>query len=278
MTKKTKKFKMPFKTSWLSIFASGVVIGVISQRIPQIRAYTDEILHPIEQQLPIEHDYSAVNVAPGMPISYFHINRNGYSLAYDAAHRNPAWVYEHLTANGLNGNTDRSHFEFLEDDTVPEHLRAMLIDYKGQGFDRGHMAPAADHRATPEAMKDTFYLTNMCPQCPQLNRGYWSKLERHVRDLTKMYEHVHVITGPLYLPYTDVDGNRYVKYQVIGKNDVAVPTHFFKVIVLESGARKDAMAFILPNQSIDPQASLDQFKTTIQKVEKVSGILFSSYK
>jgi endonuclease G, mitochondrial len=53
------------------------------------------------------------------------------------------------------------------------------------------MAPAADHRANTESMADTFYLTNMCPQCPQFNRGYWKKLEKYVRDLTKSYTHVH---------------------------------------------------------------------------------------
>lgn len=266
MTKKNK-FKMPFKISWLSIFASGIVIGIISQRIPQIQAYTDEVL-------PIKHNHPTVNVSPGMPVSYFHINRNGYSLAYDAVHRNPAWVYEHLTVSGLNGNTDRSHFDFLEDNTIPEHLRAMLIDYKGQGFDRGHMAPAADHRASSEAMKDTFYLTNMCPQCPKFNRGYWAKLEKHVRDLTKVYKHVHVITGPLYLPYTDVDGNRYVKYQVIGKNDVAVPTHFFKIINLdnENGITKTE-AYIIPNEEIQANTYLDTFKTTVQKIERLAGFI-----
>ncbi len=123
-------------------------------------------------------------------------------------------------------------------------------------------------------MDDTFYMTNMCPQCPQFNRGYWAKLEKHVRDLTKDYANVYVVTGPLYLPSVEADGKRYIKYQVIGPNDVAVPTHFFKVITLEDWQGiQERRAYILPNQEIASKASLDQFKTTIQKVEKLAGFL-----
>ena len=75
---------------------------------------------------------------------------------------------------------------------IPQHLRAILADYRGKGFDRGHMAPAADHRSSPEAMADTFFMTNMCPQCPELNRGYWAKFDKYVRDLTKDHSNVYV--------------------------------------------------------------------------------------
>ena len=88
------------------------------------------------------------------------------------------WVYEqlHIFSESINGIAERFS-DFKEDDILPKHLRATLADYRGNGFDRGHMAPAADHRSSQEAMADTFYLSNMCPQCPQLNRGYWAMLE-----------------------------------------------------------------------------------------------------
>jgi endonuclease G len=277
MNKKIKStFKLPFfKPSWIGIFFTGLAIGIGSQHIPQIKSYTDEIIRPIEQTEMIKNPIKVKSSPLGMPQSHFFVKRNGYSLGYDAQHRNPAWVYEDLTAANIKGSVDRDAFNFKEDTNIPEHLRALLIDYKGQGFDRGHMAPAADHRASKKEMEDTFYLTNMCPQCPELNRGYWSKLERHIRSLTKNYAHVYVITGPLYLPYTDVDGNRYVKYQVIGKNDIAVPTHFFKIISLENrNGYQETQAYILPNQPIEFTTQLDSFKATVQKVERLSGILF----
>ena len=180
-----------------------------------------------------------------------------------------------LTAKSLEGSVARDNFQFLEVELLPDHMRAALGDYAGSGFDRGHMAPAADCKGSEERMRDSFLLTNVCPQDPEFNRGYWAKLEKHVRDLTKVVATVHVISGPLYLPETDESGKRWVKYQVIGNNAVAAPTHFFKVIVLEDTAgNKKSLAYVLPNAPIVASTPLSQFETTIKKVESLSGIFF----
>ncbi len=208
------------------------------------------------------------------PISDFHVVKTSYCLSYDARNKNPAWTYECLTFNHLCGKANRSLCKFREDETFPEFLRATLLDYKNSGYDRGHLVPAANYKYCDAAMHDTFLLTNICPQHPCLNRGYWAHLENIVRDLTKIYPKVHVISGPLYLPYTDKDGKRYVKYEVIGPNDIAVPTHFFKVIATENGNGKiDAQAYIFPNTKI-LESSLESFKSTIRKVEQCAGIIF----
>lgn len=213
---------------------------------------------------------------PGHPISYFHIIRQGYSIAYDARNKNPAWVYEHLTAESLKGDVDRSNFSFKEDEAIPEHLRTSLADYRGSGFDRGHLTPSANHRSSPEAMSDSFYLSNICPQCPAFNRGYWSKLEKYVRNLTKDYQNIFVISGPLYLANVEENGRRYVKYEVIGENDVAVPTHYFKTITTEDWqGRKETRAYILPNALIEDKTPLDMFRVTIEKVERAAGLIFA---
>ncbi len=279
---KSKKLKMHIRASWIPILGCGFILGVISQHIQTFRAYTDNIIKKIEvEKTSVSHfqskDETKYQAVVNQPKSFFHVNRTGYSLAYDASRRNPHWVYEHLSADSIQGNANRSHANFKEDDNIPAHLRATLVDYKGFRFDRGHMAPAADHRSSEKAMSDTFFMTNMCPQCPELNRGYWSKLEKHVRNLTQQYNSIHVITGPLYLPYQEADGKRYVKYQVIGPNNVAVPTHFFKVLNLEKKQGKSVnIAYILPNERIDSNVPLEKFQTTVQKVEQAAGIVFTN--
>jgi len=246
-------------SSWLSALCLGIGIGITGQLIPHIKLDSDKFSEKKHK-----------------PISSFEIERQGYSLAYDARNKNPIWVYEHLTAENIKGNTERSRFSFKEDDSLPNHLISTLEDYKKSGFDRGHIAAAANHKISVDAMQDTFYMTNICPQCAQFNRGYWAKLEKHVRDLTKDYKNVHVITGPLYIPYSE-DGKRYIKYQVIGKNDVAVPTHFFKVIILEDNfGNIENRSYILPNKEISSNNSLDEFKTTIDNIEKLAGIILKT--
>lgn len=201
------------------------------------------------------------------------IHRTAYSLSYDSRHRNPNWVYEHLTSESCSGAQDRSKFEFQTDPLLPDHLQANNADFRGSGFDRGHLCPAGDWKN--EFMEETFYLSNVSPQVPLFNQGYWLSLEKYVRDLTKQHIGLHIFTGPLYLPYQESDGKFYVKYQVIGKDFVAVPTHFFKVIFTEGdlGITSEA-AYILPNDDIDFQTPLETFKTTVEKVEKAAGFIF----
>lgn len=210
-----------------------------------------------------------------VPLSDCRIERDAYELVYDGQHKQAKWVYEHLTSENIQGDSNRANFDFQEDPAIPAILRATKDDYKGSGLDRGHLCPAADARFSNKAMKETFYLSNISPQCPNLNRGYWLKLERYVRELAMKHGSIHVFTGGLYLPKLEADGKRYVRYQVIGENDVAVPTHFFK-IVLDDAHRK-IEAFIIPNEPVAGDIPLESFMATVEKIEKASGIVFQSF-
>jgi len=259
--------------SIVSIFIAGITAGTFIREIPSVST-------SIENQTSHRSDFKGPEstAAQSFPKSYISVIRPCYSLGYDCRTRNASWVYERLTAENLKGETDRANFAFKEDPSIPVIFRSTLEDYRKSGFDRGHLAPAANHKATTQEMNDTFYLSNMSPQCPQFNRGYWAQLEKHVRDLTKTNEVVEVFTGPLYLPKEESDGTKWVKYRVIGPNDVAVPTHFFKVLVLKSRGKTDAIAYVLPNEQIAKNTPLDKFKVTAEKVEKCAGILFASQK
>lgn len=204
------------------------------------------------------------------------IQRPGYVLAYEGRTRHASWVYEELTAESLKGETERTEFDFMEDPEIPAHLRASKSDYRGSGFDRGHLSPAANARSSHQTMKDTFYLSNISPQHPQLNRKYWVKLERHVREMTKSHAKVYVITGPLFIPEMDKDGKKYVRYQVIGENNVAVPTHYFKVIYGKKESDIVTEAYVIPNRPIENDPPLKKFAVTLDKVEKAAGLTFKN--
>ena len=107
---------------------------------------------------------------------------------------------------------------------------------------------AAD--TTLEALDDTMVMSNVAPQDPLLNRGVWARLEQWCRDLTLAgaITDVYVITGPLFVPEVDeATGALWVKYRVIGKHQVAVPTHWFKVVVaVEHGGGGHATEATLP--------------------------------
>ena len=210
-----------------------------------------------------------------VPICSLSIHRSSYSLSFNFRTKNADWVYEKLTAESLKGNKKGNRFRFKEDPEIEKIFRASLQDYRKSGYNRGHMAPAANHKASAKTLGDTFYLSNITPQLPRFNWGHWAGLEKHVRDLTRKYHTVEVITGPLFLPQEDRKGKRWVVYQVIGKNNVAVPTHYFKVIFLKgTKGRKKTKAYILPHRKISSKIPLSHFKTTVEKVESVAGIKF----
>ncbi|MEQ2313006.1 hypothetical protein AMECASPLE_037161 [Ameca splendens] len=203
-------------------------------------------------------------------------SRESYITSYDPRTRTASWVIERLNPASLTGASDRRLCEFKEDDSVHVFHRATNADYRGSGFDRGHLAAAANHKWSQKAMEDTFYLSNVAPQNPNLNQNTWNNLEKLCRSLTKHYLNVYVCTGPLYLPRQEDDGKLYVRYQVIGRNHVAVPTHFFKVLILEQADGKgvELRSYVLPNEPIDEKVPLERFLVPIETIERASGLLF----
>lgn len=210
--------------------------------------------------------------------------------SFDRRLRNPHWVAEHITPASLaSRDADRKHSVFLEDTAVPDKFRARLRDYARSGYDRGHQVPAADAKWSQQAMDETFFLSNMCPQVGEgFNRDYWAHFEDFCRRLTTRYPSVRVVTGPLYLPKKDEpsptnpngDGKWYVKYEVIGNPpSVAVPTHFYKVIFAEDGAVGGNVAlgaFVLPNAAIPNDKPLTDFEVPLEAVERASGLEFAT--
>ena len=131
--------------------------------------------------------------------------RSGYVASYDARTRTPRWVLERITAESCTGVGTRKKSRFVEDDEVDGAHAAKLSDYRGSGYDRGHLAAAAGHKNTQRAMDDTFSLLNVCPQVGDgFNRDYWARLEQFTRELATTHSKaggdVLVATGPLFLP------------------------------------------------------------------------------
>ncbi|KAE8747146.1 hypothetical protein FOCC_FOCC006144 [Frankliniella occidentalis] len=201
-----------------------------------------------------------------------------YVLSYDRRNRVANWVFEHLTPDGVKHNeaVDRSKCDFKEDLSIHPYFRSTNDDYKGSGYDRGHLAAAGNHKGHQKHCEQTFLLSNMAPQVGRgFNRDSWNRLERHVRKLTKTHPNVYVCTGPLYLSQKEANGKSYVKYEVIGKNMVAVPTHFFKVVVAEDANKNFMMeSYVMPNSVISDDTPLTSFMVKPELVEKLSGLLF----
>ncbi|MBQ0071238.1 MAG: DNA/RNA non-specific endonuclease [Spirochaetales bacterium] len=190
------------------------------------------------------------------------VAHTGYTLSYNEEYEVPDWVAYELTRDEVAVQAVDRKDNFRADAAITT-LSADLNDYKGSGFDRGHMAPAADFRWSPESMDDTFFLSNMCPQTHAFNAGIWSDLESAVRTMAYDNETIYVVTGPVL-----TDG----PYETIGKNKVAVPKRFYKVILDYTDPGIKAIGFLMDHEN--SKQPLSTFAVTVDEVERVTGIDF----
>ena len=193
-----------------------------------------------------------------------------FAMSYDGRLRSARWVAEKLTKESLQRNVGRKN-RFRADKRIPVEFRAELSDYRGSGFDRGHLAASGNHVLSREANSATFFLSNMSPQVGRgFNRGIWRELEAAVRDRVKARDvsAIYVFTGPLFLSKNGV-----VTYRVIGNNHLPVPTHYFKsLVVVQTSGLVRLYTFVLPNVEVPKSAKLSNFMWSVDKLEHWAGM------
>lgn len=188
------------------------------------------------------------------------IHHTGYIVSYNKDLKLPNWVSYELTREETKGKEKRSN-RFITDPLV-KGLIATNADYARSGYDKGHMAPAADMKWSPQAMEASFYFSNICPQHPQLNRRSWKKLEEKIRDWAIADSAIIIICGPIITKQP----------KTIGKNKVAVPQQFFKVVLSPFAKPMRAIGFLFNNrQAVEP---LSTYAVTIDSIERLTNMDF----
>ena len=196
---------------------------------------------------------------------------SGYTLCYRESYEVAEWVAYLLTKEELVKVVGRTN-DFRPDTSISTGS-ADLSDYKRSGYDRGHLAPAADMRWSEQAMHDCFLLSNITPQDNKFNSGIWNDLENFVRTVASRFGAVWVVTGPvLEKPASG--------YPSIGGNKVCVPEYFYKVLLVRRPAKNgepetvQAIGFIIKNEK--SHASIWDFAVPVDQVEERTGLDFFS--
>ena len=190
------------------------------------------------------------------------IKHEGYTVSYNSEYRIANWVAYELTATEAKSKkTERSN-KFVPDPQV-KGSTAMNEDYTRSGYDRGHLAPAGDMKWSAKAMRESFYLSNICPQKPKLNRGIWKDLEEQCRLWALDNGSLLIVTGPV------ITGDM----KRLGKNRVAIPKAFYKVLCYHTEKGYKGIGFLFENRDYKDN-SLKSMAIPIDSVEKVTGIDF----
>lgn len=188
------------------------------------------------------------------------IYRDNYTLQYNEYHEQADWVAYELLKSEIINNINRTN-NFRSDPLI-DTGSASLSDYKGSGYDRGHLAPAADMKLNKQSMSDSFYMSNMSPQLPSLNRGKWKDLEAVVRSWAYQFNNIYIITGPV-LNRTNFDS--------IGPNRVSIPNYYYKAILLNKDNTWQAIGFVLPNIKGKEKNELISYVYSIDYIEDLLG-------
>ena len=186
----------------------------------------------------------------------------GYVSSYNTQTLIPNWVAYELTDVETYGDATRQDILFSMDRSF-KGKQAMREDYAGSGWTKGHMAPAGDFSWSQDAMEESFYFMNVCPQREELNKKDWQYLEKQVRRWAREFGKVWVITGPI------VGDNR---YGTIGANHVVVPDAFFKAVLAQDGLGYQAIGFIMQND--DKRYFLEKCAYSIDELERRTGMDF----
>jgi endonuclease G len=185
----------------------------------------------------------------------------GFYAGYCDERRNPLWVAYRLDAKDFEHKLSRPKAFKIDPRTLS---RVDPKEYAKSGYDRGHMAPnsAIATRYGRDAQLETFYMSNIVPQTPELNRRVWQRLEKLEEDYANNRGTIWVIAGPVFDEHIKTIGN-----------NIEVPDAFFKIIIDEEQQGIKTLAFLIP-QTVTGKEPIEHFLTSIDEIEKLTGLDF----
>ena len=243
---------------------------IITQQIPEKNV--DNAFQSLMSQTckELQEIYYENEAIPELEYAYASqlISHLGYKTSYNAEYKVPNWVFYELTRAELGGEHKRKN-DFAPDPAISVSQRAELVDYRNSGYDRGHLAPAADFSWSETAMSESFYLSNMCPQEHGFNAGIWSQLEAKVREWAARDSAICIASGPVLPPMETTK-----TFKRIGNGNVLVPTRFYKVVLSPFGKHPKAIAFVMEGHN--SKQPLSSFAICVDSLEKLVGMDFFS--
>lgn len=188
------------------------------------------------------------------------LSHKKYVTVFSKSLKYPILVEWWVTKNDVSCANPIPRKDRFQPDPLLAAETDLIADYKGSGFDRGHMAPAADnHCSGLDAMIESFYFSNMAPQYHSLNAGDWKTLESYTRDLAKNQDSIKVWTGSI------------GQAKKIGR--VSVPTKCWKVIYIKKTNKY--LAYIFNNDASKPDG-IDNNKVELKEVEILTNLKFKN--
>lgn len=232
-------------------------LATVQQQLEQARGEVEQAKLQVMQ-----HDLALLGY-PRLDAGDTVIVHPGHALVWNDRYKVPKWTAHLILPDIMEGNLARID-TFLPDPLVKTNT-ALITSYWYSGYDRGHMVPSADMRWSQDALKATYYYTNVAPQKPEMNRGTWADLEDWMRRYVHYSGHrVYVVTAPI-----PGDGMPLLN-KPQAEADVYAPPLFLKAMVDLDAPVKKGIAFLMRN-GLNDQGLLS-YAVSIDTVEALSGL------
>ena len=190
-----------------------------------------------------------------------------FTVSYNPSTRQPDWVSYTLTAEQVEQtkHTPKIPRCFMPDPNL-NLPQATNEDYSGSGWVRGHMARRQDMKWSEQAVKESDYYTNICPQNKEMNNGVWHQIENLARKLAVRYDSVQIVCGPIIVSNTP---------ETIGPHRVWIPDSFFKAFLIKYQDAYHTIVFICPN-TLD-SVTIAGTARSVNTVESLTGYDFFGF-
>lgn len=236
-----------------------VLLAVVLLLPPSVSAWDQKVPRPL--------DACSAELPWGVPTLFKEnttlVCRYGYALQHDNVAKIAAWAGWTLTPDEAVGCIPRTD-AFVADSSLPKGRRAEVSDYAKSGYDKGHMVPDGDLSYNQLVEWESFLMSNMSPQLPNLNRGVWKNLESYTRAWALGRGH----------SLTIYDGNIYQvgRSKTIGENAVVVPDMLFKIVI--DDVTKEVLAFTFVQSTVQ-SPDIKTRLTSVLQIESMTGIKFA---
>lgn len=186
----------------------------------------------------------------------------GFTVSFNPETLQPNWVSYTLTAEQVEQtkHTPKIPRYFMPDPNL-NLPQATNEDYSGSGWVRGHMARRQDMKWSEQAVKESDYFTNICPQNKEMNNGVWHQIENLARRLAVRYDSVMIVCGPVFTTSSP---------QTFGAHKVCIPDCYFKAFLINHAGVFHTIAFLCPNNA--DVVTIDSVVNSVNIVESVSGL------
>ena len=195
------------------------------------------------------------------------IHYTGFTVSYNPSTRQPDWVSYTLTAEQVEQtkHTPKIPRCFMPDPNL-SLPQATNEDYSGSGWVRGHMARRQDMKWSEQAVKESDYFTNICPQNKEMNNGVWHQIENLARKLAVRYDSVMIVCGPVFTSS---------QLQTFGIHAIPVPDSFFKAFLVSDDDGYHTIAFLCPNNP--DSVTIAGTAQSVNAVESFTGYDFFGF-